>query len=61
MGRNKIYFDDIGFHLLSSEMVVDLKVFGSFVKHGVIAKLDIALIVTVNVSRLVVQNSKFTQ
>ena len=35
--------------------------FRSFVKYWIVTKLDTALIVAVNVGRLVVQNSKFAQ
>lgn len=49
LGRNEFDFDGVVFDLLASEMVVNLKMFGFFVKDWVVAKFDVALVITVDI------------
>ena len=42
-------------------MVIYFKMFGFVVKNGVVAKFDVALIVAVEDSRVVIEESKFLE
>ena len=42
-------------------MIINLKVFGFFVKDWIITKFNAALIIAIDVGRFGIQNSKFRQ
>jgi hypothetical protein len=58
MRGNKFDFDGVVFRLLASEVVVNLEVFGFFVKDWVVTEFNVALVITVDVGRPIILNSK---
>jgi hypothetical protein len=40
-------------------MIINFKMLGSFVEYRVVAEFDTALVIAVQVGRLVIQNSEF--
>lgn len=59
LGRNEFNFNSVAFNFLASEVVVYFKMFGFFVENRTVTEFYTALVITIKVSRLVVQNSKF--
>ena len=51
---NELHFDSVIFYLLRSKVVINLKVFGFFMKNWIVTKFDVALVVVENMGRLVV-------
>lgn len=51
---DELNFDDVILHFLSNEVKINFKMFGFFMKHWIVAKFDAALIVALEMSRLVV-------
>lgn len=53
---NELNFDDVFFNFLSSKVEVDFEMLGPLMKHWIVTELDAALIVAIEMSRLVVKN-----
>ena len=51
---NELHFDSVIFYLLTSKVVINLKVFGFFMKNWIVTEFDVALVVAKKMGRLVV-------
>ena len=59
MSRDKIHLNGVVLNLLTGEMIINFKMLGFFMENWVIAEFDATLIVTKDLSRLVVLKFEF--